>query len=248
MNTLGGLNLGLPAQAAAEAVPIDFGIRLIHVAMLAMFLLWGGFMAWCLIRFRARPGHAAVPLRDEGLLIAMIPDALVVIFEVALILSYGIPYWSRLKMHPPAEADSTVIRVVAEQFAWNYHYPGADGVFGRTSADLVSMSNPVGLDRNDPAAADDIVSVNDAAVPLGRPVLLQISSKDVVHDWFVPEFRVKTDAVPGLRVPLWFHPNRIGTFEVVCAQLCGIAHYAMHGKFHVMEPDAYAAWLTSRPR
>lgn len=240
-------NWGLPASASLEAPVIDFGIGVIHWAMVIMFIVWGSFMTWALIKFRARPGHRADP-RDPSHATALIPDVLVVIFEVALIIGYGIPRWNEYRRHKPAEESATVIRIVAEQFAWNAHYAGPDGKFGRTAATLVTMNNPIGLDHTDPAAADDITSINEVAAPLGKTVLLYLHSKDVIHSFFVPAFRMKADTVPGLRVPLWFNPTAVGDYEIGCAQLCGIAHYAMRGDFKVLEPRAFDAWLKAQAK
>lgn len=238
---------GLPPQASTAAPAIDFGIGLLHWVMLVMFLVWGSFMAWCLVAYRARPGHRA-QYAEPNHLTAIIPDALVVVFEVVFIFAYALPQWAVFKQRPPREAEATVIRVVAEQFAWNVHYAGRDGAFGRTATALVDMNNPLGLDHDDPAAADDVTAVNEVHAPLGKPVLLYLTSKDVIHSFFVPEFRVKQDAVPGLRLPLWFEPTVPGTYEIGCAQLCGIAHYAMRGDFTVDDPKAFDAWLKARAK
>ncbi len=242
MQGSGAFNWGLPASMSTEAPVIDYGIGLIHWAMIVMFVVWGSFMTWCLIRFRSRPGHRA-EYAEPSHATALIPDLLVVVFEVALIIGYGIPRWNEYRRHKPDESQATVIRIVAEQFAWNAHYAGPDGKFGRTAANLMTMNNPVGLDRTDPAAADDVTSANEIAAPLGKTVLLYLHSKDVIHSFFVPEFRMKADTVPGLRVPLWFNPTTPGSYEIGCAQLCGIAHYAMRGDFLVLEPKKFDAWL-----
>lgn len=240
-----GFNWGLPEQASAEALVIDQGISIIHWAMVIMFILWGGYFAYCLIAYRQRPGQRAI-YPEPSHTTTMVPEILVIIFEVILLAAYALPKWTEMKFTPPKESESTVVRIVAEQFAWNVHYPGDDGKFGKTDPARINMNNPVGLDREDPAAADDIILANEMYVPLGRKVLMYLSSKDVIHDFFVPEFRVKQDIVPGLRIPLWFEPTKLGQYEFVCAQLCGIAHYAMRGDFYVMQPDAYAAWLKNQ--
>src|SRR5687767_4649287 len=183
MQGSGAFNWGLPASMSVEAPVIDYGISIIHWAMIVMFIVWGSFMTWCLIRFRARPGHRA-EYAEMSHSTAMIPDLLVVVFEVVLILGYGIPRWNEYRRHKPAEETATVIRIVAEQFAWNAHYAGPDGKFGRTAANLMTMNNPLGLDRTDPAAADDATSTNEIAAPLGKTVLLYLHSKDVIHSFF----------------------------------------------------------------
>jgi len=111
------------------------------------------------------------------------------------------------------------VRIVAEQFAWNIHYPGPDGVFGRTSLSLVGTDNPLGLDRSDPAAKDDIATINQLNVPVGKPVVIHLSSKDVIHSLNLPAFRVKQDAVPGLNIPVWFVPMK--TTDAIREEMTG---------------------------
>ena len=131
---------------------------------------------------------------------------------------------------PDAEAPLE-IHVAAEQFAWNIHYPGPDGRFGRTDAMLISAANPVGIDRDDPAAADDIGLLNILMLPINRPIVVQVTSRDVVHSFTLPEMRVKQDATPGMTARTWFTPTRLGAWEIACSQLCGLGHYRMRGEY-----------------
>jgi cytochrome c oxidase subunit 2 len=138
------------------------------------------------------------------------------------------------------------IRVVAEQFAWNVHYPGADGVFGRTDVNHVSASNPLGIDPQDPAAKDDIATLNQLHLEVNRPVVVRITSKDVIHSFGLPYMRVKQDATPGMEVPVHFTPVRTSgteTWEIACAQLCGLGHYRMKGQFQVHTKADFDKWM-----
>jgi cytochrome c oxidase subunit 2 len=262
---------GLPIAASTYAGKIDFGIWLIHIAMIGIFVLWGIFFAYLLVKYRKRdgvpairedhddtPAKISVPdsiskfpfaqllYKNSGELKSLIPDILVMLFEIALIVFYALPVWSKIKMHMPDEKDAVVVSIVAEQFGWDIHYPGADGKFGRRKAELVHFNNPIGLDRTDPAADDDIVVGNELHIPLGKPVLIKLTSKDVIHDFFVPEFRIKQDAVPGMEIPVWIEPTRAGHYEIACAQLCGFGHSLMRGDVYVETPDEYQKWLNSR--
>jgi len=155
----------------------------------------------------------------------------------------------------PAENEAVIVRVVGEQFAWNMQYPGADGKFGKTDVKLVSADNPLGLDRSDPAAKDDITTINQLTVPVNRPVLIHLSSKDVIHSFGLYEMRIKQDAVPGLDIPLWFIPTvtteemrrKVGKpdfeYEIACSQLCGLGHYRMRGFINVKTDAEYRAFL-----
>jgi cytochrome c oxidase subunit 2 len=212
--------------------------------MLALFVGWSAFFVYVLVRFR-RGAHPVARPDGPRAIWVVLPTALTLVAELALLLFYSIPAWrARVNDFPPMQS-SVVVRVVAEQFAWNIHYPGPDGLFGRTDVALVSSDNPLGLDRRDPAARDDVTTINQLHVPLNRPVIVFLSSKDVIHSFTLPQMRVKQDATPGLEQPVWFTPTRAGSWEIVCSQLCGLAHYRMRG-FYTAETDAqFQQWLTA---
>ncbi len=241
----GKFNWGLPAAASTYAGQIDFGIGVIHWAMLLIFVLWGVFFTYLLIRYRRREGVPARREGDHGLW-GLAPDIIVMLFEIALIAFYAVPVWSKIKMEFPDEAASMRVDVIAEQFAWNAVYPGPDGKFGRRDLKLVTFGNPVGLDRDDAAAADDVVVANELRLPTGKPALINLTSKDVIHSFFVPEFRIKQDAVPGMMLPVWVEPTLPGTYDISCAQLCGFAHSFMRGDAIVETPEDFERWLKAR--
>lgn len=213
--------------------------------MLLIFVLWGIFFTYLLIRYRRREGVSARSAH-EGPLKSLIPDAIILIFELALIFLYAIPSWSRIKFDLPKPEEANNVHIIAEQFAWNVQYPGADGKFGRRDAKFIDSGNVLGLDPEDPPGKDDIVTLNELHVPLGRKTLVSLTSKDVIHSFFVPEFRVKQDAMPGMEIPLWFEPTIAGKFEIACAQLCGIAHANMRGDVYAHSPEEYREWLASQ--
>jgi len=167
----------------------------------------------------------------------------VLVAEIVLLAFFSVPFWSTNVDALPDEHQSTVVRVVAEQFAWNVHYPGRDGRFGPTSAARVSPDNPLGLDRNDPSARDDITTINLMNLPVNKPVIVFLSSKDVVHSFGLNEMRVKQDAVPGIVQPVWFTPTQTGRWDIACSQLCGIAHYRMRGIYTIQSQAEFDAWL-----
>jgi cytochrome c oxidase subunit 2 len=159
----------------------------------------------------------------------------------------------------PSESESLVVRVTAEQFAWNVHYAGPDGRFGRTDIKLIDVqSNPLGLDRSDPAAKDDVTTLNQLYLPVNKPIIVRLRSKDVIHSFGVPELRVKQDAIPGLTIPIWFVPTvttaemrtRTGNaefqYEIACAQLCGLGHSAMRGFVTIQSPEEFQKWLDEK--
>lgn len=236
--------LGLPAAASAHAADVDRTMALVHGLMLVLFVGWSIFFVHVLIRFRRK----ASPVAAFGGLRGRWPtwiEGAVLVAEIALLAFFSIPVWSARVDAFPSERESTVVRVVAEQFAWNVHYPGPDGRFGRTDLALLGPANPLGLDRNDPAAKDDITTINQLNLPVNRPVIVHLSSKDMVHSFALPQMRVKQDAVPGIAQPVWFTPTQTGQWEVACSQLCGLGHYRMRGFYTIQTQAEYDAWLAS---
>jgi len=239
----------LPIRASAEAAQVDAIILAVHGLMLALFIGWVLYFAWVLIRFRRRRQPLAQRDGARGR-IALWVEIGVVIAEGALLIGLALPVWlnriSAQPTHPAAEPVS--IRIVAEQFSWNVHYPGMDGRFGQTSLSLVSPDNPLGLDRRSAFGADDLVTVNQIHLPINHPAVIQLTSKDVIHSFGVPAMRVKRDAVPGLVAPVWFTPTMPGLFEIACSQLCGLAHFRMRGTIVVESDEAFQSFLAEEAR
>jgi cytochrome c oxidase subunit II len=162
------------------------------------------------------------------------------------VLAIGIPVWNEYFVSRPP-ADAVVIEVTAQQFMWNVRYAGPDNTFGRTDVALIDdATNPIGLDRSAPGGKDDIVTLNEITVPSGRAVRIRLLSRDVIHSFFLPHFRVKQDAVPGMTPEVVFFPTKEGQFEIACAELCGLAHYRMRGFFNVVSPAEYDRWLQAQ--
>ncbi len=236
-----GFHWGLPEAISSYAGEIDFLIRLLHWVMAGLFLGGVGLFAYCLVRFRSRGGRRAA-YASPGERYAFVPAAIIFVFEIWLIVAYETRIWGAIKGETPPPQESVVVHLVAQQFAWNFQYAGPDGRFGRRAADLVSAANPIGLDPADPASRDDIVTINNLHVPVGKPTILQMTSKDVIHDFQVVGVRNKQDIVPGMRTTLWFEPVKTGKFEIGCAQLCGLGHTQMVGNVLVETPQEFAVW------
>ena len=233
--------LGLPEAASAHAGQIDHLLSLVHWLMLVLFVGWTAFFGFVLFRFRRSRAPRADYHGVRGGWSSYLEGG-VLLAEVLLLAFFSIPAWSARVDDLPDESGATVVRVVAEQFAWNMHYPGPDGKFGKTDLSLVGPDNPLGLDDTDDAGADDIIT-DRLNIPVGKPVLVMLSSKDVVHSFGLPQMRVKQDAVPGIQQPVWFTPTRTGQWDIACSQLCGLGHYRMKGIYQVMSQADYDAWL-----
>jgi cytochrome c oxidase subunit 2 len=234
--------LGMPVAASAHAGQIDVTMSLVHWLMLVLFLGWSIFFLFVLVRFR-RSRHPKADYHGVRGWWSNLIEGGVLAAEVALLVLFSIPIWSSRVDALPSEREATVVRVIAEQFSWNAHYPGADGRFGRTDITLVGPDNPIGLDRDDPNGADDITTINQLNLPIGKPVLVFLSSKDVVHSFGLPQMRVKQDAVPGIVQPVWFTPTLEGTWDIACSQLCGLGHAQMRGIYTIQSQADYEAWL-----
>ncbi len=238
---------GLPPDLSVHGPAIDRLIFVLHGFMIFLFVGWGIFLIYSLIRFRHRPGHRA-SYDSTTSKIPKYSEIGVVLFEVFLLVGLSFPIWSRWKKDFPPEKDSLVVRVVAQQFVWNFHYAGEDGKFGKGDPQLISDGNPLGIDPNDPASADDFVVVNQFHIPVNKPIIAMITSKDVIHSFGVPVLRVKQDAIPGMSVPIWFQATQTASFEIVCSQLCGNGHSMMKGTMTVQSAEDFAKWFKEQPR
>lgn len=231
----------LPQDVSIHGAQIDRLILVVHWVMLLLFVGWGLFYIYCLFTFRARPGHKATYTPIKAVFTKYLEVAIVLV-EVVLLFGLSSPVWRDYKNNPPAAKDALTIQLVAEQFAWNFHYAGKDGKFGRTDISLMGSDNPMGLDPESAEGKDDIIAVNQMHFPVGKPVIVEISSKDVIHSFNIPVLRVKQDAIPGQRIPIWFTATQPGHFELACAQLCGLGHYRMRADVLIDTPEDYAKW------
>lgn len=231
----------LPAAASGHASMLDAVLLSVHAHMLLIFVLWLAVFAFALIKFRrgANPEARQQGVRGWWPAIAI---GLVLAGDVIILTTQALPAWASRNEPPAAGAQPVEIRITAEQFAWNIHYPGPDRTFGRTSQSMVSASNPIGIDRADPAATDDIGVLNVLMLPVDRTAVIQLTSRDVIHSFTLNEMRVKQDANPGMTARVWFTPITTGDWEIACSQLCGLGHYRMRGEYHVVEQAAWDRW------
>jgi cytochrome c oxidase subunit 2 len=234
--------LGMPVQASAHAAELDHMSVLVHWLMLILFVGWGAFFIYVLFRFRKGANPKASYAGAKGKISKGL-ELGIVLAEIVLLVFYAIPAWATRVRDFPAENQAVVVRVVAEQFAWNIHYPGPDGIFGPTDIKLVAADNPLGLNRSDPSARDDIATINQLNLPIDRPVLVHLTTKDVIHSFGVYELRVKQDAIPGMTIPIWFVPNRAGEYDIACSQLCGLGHFRMRGVVTIQSDAEYRQFL-----
>ena len=250
--------LGLPPLAATHGGQIDNLIGWIHIFMLILFVGWGAFILYVVVRFRQSRNPVA-DYRGVTSHRSTYLEVGVAVVEAVLLVGFAIPLWAARIGDIPPESQSLVVQITGEQFAWNVHYAGPDGVFGHTDIKLIDLqSNPLGLDRSSPGATDDVTTVNQLFLPVNKSIIVKLRTKDVIHSFGVPEFRVKQDAVPGLTIPIWFVPNvttaemrtRTGNpefqYQIACAQLCGLGHARMRGFVTVQTADEFQTWMDER--
>lgn len=223
-------------ELASNRTYIDPLFNFILIVTGVVFILVQGLTGFFIWRYSDPNRERAVYLKDNHAL-EVTWTAVTAVFMV-IIGIWGLRAWGgAMTAAPPSNA--MVVEITGQQFQWNIRYPGPDGALGRTDATLISDDNPLGLDPKDMASKDDIVTQDEFFLPVNVPVQLRIRSKDVIHSFFLPNFRVKQDAVPGMTVDTWFIPTKLGRYEVGCAQLCGLGHYKMQGFLNVVTPEEF---------
>ena len=249
---------GLPINMSVQGARIDEINAIVHWLMLVLFVGWGIFFIVSLVKFRASKNDTA---DYEGVKshLSSVLEATVAVIEIIILFGFGFPIWADRVTDVPAPSESVHLRIIGQQFAWNIHYPGPDGKFGSTSAELVDeQDNPIGLDRSSDNASDDFITINQFHIPVNQKIRVDLTSKDVIHSFTLPELRVKQDAIPGMSIPVHFQATMtseeflettVGTaregqgLEIACAQLCGLGHYRMKGFLTVHNDEGYQAWL-----
>ena len=230
-----------PETISKAAEQIDAEILLTLAITGVAFFAAQFLLGWFIFRYRDRGQAKAVYIHGNSMV--EYAGMLVTATAFVYLAIVGQKVFAELHLQP-SPPDAIHIEVTGEQFVWNIRYPGPDGQFGRTHPRYYEAAgNTVGVVPDDPTGADDIITVNQLAVPVNTPVELTLRSKDVLHSFFLPNLRIKQDAVPGLAIPLRFKAEKTGNYEIVCAELCGLTHYRMFAFLKVMEPDDYAAWL-----
>ncbi len=237
----------MPAVASLEGVPIDAQFHKTFIAMAIVFLaaqLGLGLFAW---RYRDRGARTKVAYSQGNTRLEVLWTTLTAILFIGLNL-WGAKIWAANRFEP-AKPGAVQVEATGMQFAWYFRYPGPDGRYGRTDAKLEDASAggeaAVGLDSSDPAAKDDIVS-STMYLPVNREADLTLRAEDVIHSLYIPAMRFKQDAVPGLMIHMHFTPDKVGDYEIACAELCGLGHYKMHAVLKVVSQQDFDKWLAAR--
>jgi len=224
----------LPPLASKHGAGVDAMLHYLLVATGSMLLVAFTALSWLVWTGGRRHTVPQLPSHRTEIAFSLISGLLMAAVAEVGVLAIGLPVWQQyFGAVPPPNA--ITIDVTAQQFLWNVHYPGPDGAFGRTRVSLVDdASNPIGLDPADAAGKDDVILINRFVAEVDRPVHVRLHSKDMIHSFFLPHLRVKQDVIPGMTPEITFVPTRTGTFELACAELCGLGHYRMQGLFKVV--------------
>lgn len=234
----------LPRNVSNFGHEIDFIFYVILWLTGVTAVLVFSTMIYFIVKYRARAGVGAIHSHGNNTLEVVWTTIPVFIFLALAI--YGNEMWTRMRMETPPN-DALQLAVVGEQFGWNLRYPGPDGKLAKMDAQKVGKDNPFGVDPNDPDGRDDFTTYNDMVIPVGKAVRLHLGSKDVIHSFYVPEFRLYQDMVPGRVYDfVWFKTDAIGQFQLACNQLCGQGHYKMFGKLGVVTPEEFAVWAQGK--
>lgn len=200
------------------------------------------FMAWAIWRYRHRPGHRAHYEPENASLEKRLTFWTAI--GIAGMLAPGLVAWSQYVNVPK---DAAVVEATGQQWTWSFRFPGPDGVLGTAAVAHITPDNSFGINPLDPFGRDDIlIETNELHLPLNQPVKMVLRSKDVLHDFYVPQFRAKMDLVPGIVTYFWMTPTKIGTYEILCAELCGIGHHEMRGTVVVEPQEAFDVWLADQ--
>jgi cytochrome c oxidase subunit II len=237
----------MPVDVSENGYEVDNLIIYVHVLMGILFVGWIGYFFYVIMRYskRLNPKADYVGVKSHA---STYVEVIVAVFEAVLLIGFAIPVWSRAVDKFPDAKDATVIKVIGEQFQWNGWYPGPHGKFCANSETNIAGDNKFGLDKKDPSFKENFFVLSELVVPVNKPVLAYVSSLDVIHCFAIKPMRVTQDAIPGMVFPVHFTPKKKGTYQINCAQLCGIGHSKMRGTIKVVSQADYDTWVAAKSK
>ena len=232
----------LPENVSTFGQGVDSLFYVVYYLTVAIFLLVFTIYVIFIVKYRKKKsGEKAYHYHGNNVLEftwTALPFAL-----FAFLAFYSDVVWRDIKYPSHTPNPDYTIEVMAQTYMWHLRYPGSDGIFGHREMKYISPTNPFGIDPNDPNGKDDFVSVNQMHIPINKTILVKLSSMDVIHSFFLPNMRMKQDAVPGQWVNLWFNSIKTGEFEIACAELCGSGHFQMRGVLTAQSQTDFHAWI-----
>jgi cytochrome c oxidase subunit 2 len=237
----------MPADASGQGHGVDELIIYVHVLMGILFVGWIGYFFYVVMRYHKSRNPKADYVGATGHASTYV-EGVVALCEFVLLVGFAYPVWSRAVDKFPNEKESTVIKVIGQQFQWHGWYPGPHGKFCTNDEKFITGDNPFGLDKTDPNYKENYFITTDFEVPVNKSVIAYISSMDVIHCFTVKPMRVTQDAIPGMVFPAHFKPVKEGTYWINCAQLCGMGHYTMRGSLKVVSQPEYDKWVADKSK
>lgn len=230
-----------PENVGSTGKELDGMFAFIYYVSVLIFLLTYGLLITFIIKYRYNPNRRAYHFHGNNLV-----EFTWTILPTFLFVGIGLwseDSWARTKYAARVPSPDVHVEVIGYQFGWQVRYPGADGLLGRKDRFQMTAANPFGIDSTDPAGKDDIILMNQLHVPINKNILVDLSSIDVLHSFFLPNLRIKQDAVPGMWIKVWFNGMKAGKYEIACAELCGFGHYGMRGELFMYSQEDFDKWL-----
>ena len=234
--------LCIPDLASEHGELVDHMDALVHWFMLLLFAGWSTYLVYVFYKFNAKRNKKADYHGVRGHTTTHIEIG-VCIVEAILLLGFAFPLWARQADEYPTGPEVVKLRAVGEKFLWTFHYAGNDGVLGQINRKLISQNNNIGRDPSDPNGKDDFISGGTMKLPVGRPVIVDVESKDVIHNLALVPMRAAQDATPGVKSHMWFKPTKTGSWDIICGQLCGVGHSQMKATLEVVEQKEFDDWF-----
>lgn len=245
---IAGINqaIGMHEVASQHGEMVNHMLELVHWFMAVLLVGWSVFLCYIIWRFRRsknpRASYSGVTSHYSSHI-----EVGVVIIEAVLLLGFAYPLWAKRVENQPMGEGVVKIRAVGQQFGWNFHYAGADNQVGMTSyKEMNAGDNPIGLIGADVNSLDDFMVYNELVLPVDRPVVIQVTSKDVIHGLALIPLMSQQDAIPGKEVPMWMVPTKVGEWDIVCAQLCGAGHAKMTATLRVVPQKEFDEWFAGQ--
>jgi cytochrome c oxidase subunit II len=232
----------LPELASEHGELVDHMNAFVHWFMAILFIGWSIYLCRVFWRYNAKRNPKASYRGMTGHSTTHVEIG-VVIVEAILLLGFAFPLWSRQADEYPREGKVIKLRAVGEQFKWTFHYAGNDDMLGAIDPRLTTQTNSIGQDKSDPNGKDDFLVGGKMTLCVGRPVIIDVRSKDVIHNLSIVPMRASQDATPGVKSHMWFTPTKVGEWDIICAQLCGSGHANMKATIEVLSEKDFDTWL-----
>lgn len=233
--------IGITENASEHGGLVDHMLGFVHWFMLALFIGWSIYLVLAFTKFRRSKNPNADYHGVRGHASTHIEIGVVVV-EAILLLGFAFPLWSRQADDFPTSPDTIKLRALGEKFLWNFQYPGNDMMLSTWDMRNVSPANLVGRDLLDPNGKDDFVNPGTMRLPVNRPVIVDVASKDVIHNLALVPMRSAQDAIPGVKAHMWFKPVKTGSWDIICGQLCGPGHAQMKAVLEVVDEKDFDEW------